>query len=313
MEESRRRARPASSGGDPESQRVRARRSVVTSPAKTARHSVSSGVTPRELIRETDERVAAVHAGEPSRARIMPRAHRSPRPARQPDGGARALPHGAGAGDDPFRAAGLRRRERRSRQSHGDGGPHARVSGRSSARRARTRPGTPGRRRARPHRLELRQRLRERAGARGAALVAHGRTGGDSGRGRTRCAPAPRCQAPGARHAVPGERESAGQGLLAGRGLRDRRLPAARRRGIDLRRDRGARVRAGAPGRCPRGRRGAAERHRTADDRVLERLERDLGKPVVSSIQACLWQALRVAGRPQPIAGFGRLLRDVAR
>src|SRR5437762_809215 len=46
---------------------------------------------------------------------------------------------------------------------------------------------------------------------------------------------------------------------------------------------------------------------------VLERLERDLGKPVVSSIQACLWQALRVAGRPQPIAGFGRLLRDVAR
>src|SRR6267142_2459063 len=46
---------------------------------------------------------------------------------------------------------------------------------------------------------------------------------------------------------------------------------------------------------------------------VLERLEHDLGKPVVSSIQACLWQALRVAGRRQPIEGFGRLLRDVAR
>ena len=43
---------------------------------------------------------------------------------------------------------------------------------------------------------------------------------------------------------------------------------------------------------------------------VLERLERDLGKPVISSTQACLWQALRVGGRHQPIAGFGRLLRD---
>jgi len=46
---------------------------------------------------------------------------------------------------------------------------------------------------------------------------------------------------------------------------------------------------------------------------VLDRLERDLGKPVVSSIQACLWQALRVAGRRQVIEGFGRLLRDAAR
>jgi maleate cis-trans isomerase len=43
---------------------------------------------------------------------------------------------------------------------------------------------------------------------------------------------------------------------------------------------------------------------------VLERLERDLGKPVVSSIQACLWQALRVAGRRAAIDGFGRLLRS---
>jgi maleate isomerase len=43
---------------------------------------------------------------------------------------------------------------------------------------------------------------------------------------------------------------------------------------------------------------------------VLERLERDLGKPVISSTQACLWHALRVGGQRQPIAGFGRLLRD---
>ena len=41
---------------------------------------------------------------------------------------------------------------------------------------------------------------------------------------------------------------------------------------------------------------------------VLERLERDLGKPVVSSNQAMLWQALRLAGVREPIAGFGRLL-----
>jgi maleate isomerase len=44
--------------------------------------------------------------------------------------------------------------------------------------------------------------------------------------------------------------------------------------------------------------------------RVLETLERDLGKPVVSSIQAILWQALRMAGMRQTIAGFGRLLTE---
>jgi maleate cis-trans isomerase len=41
---------------------------------------------------------------------------------------------------------------------------------------------------------------------------------------------------------------------------------------------------------------------------VLEALEQDLGKPVVSSNQASLWHALRVAGVRQPIPGFGRLL-----
>jgi len=43
---------------------------------------------------------------------------------------------------------------------------------------------------------------------------------------------------------------------------------------------------------------------------VLETLERDLGKPVVSSNQACLWQALRLAGVHEAIPGFGRLLRE---
>jgi maleate isomerase len=44
---------------------------------------------------------------------------------------------------------------------------------------------------------------------------------------------------------------------------------------------------------------------------VLELLEHDLGKPVISSAQASLWHALRLAGVRQPIPGFGRLLREV--
>jgi maleate isomerase len=43
---------------------------------------------------------------------------------------------------------------------------------------------------------------------------------------------------------------------------------------------------------------------------VLEMLERDLGKPVISSNQACLWHALRLAGVREAIPGFGRLLRE---
>ena len=41
---------------------------------------------------------------------------------------------------------------------------------------------------------------------------------------------------------------------------------------------------------------------------MLELLERDLGKPVISSNQAALWRALRLAGVREPITGFGRLL-----
>jgi maleate cis-trans isomerase len=43
---------------------------------------------------------------------------------------------------------------------------------------------------------------------------------------------------------------------------------------------------------------------------VLRALERDLGKIVVSSTQAMLWQALRVAGVRQTVPDFGRLLAD---
>jgi maleate isomerase len=41
---------------------------------------------------------------------------------------------------------------------------------------------------------------------------------------------------------------------------------------------------------------------------VLEMLEQDLGKPVVSSASAMMWHALRLAGVRQSIAGYGRLL-----
>ena len=43
---------------------------------------------------------------------------------------------------------------------------------------------------------------------------------------------------------------------------------------------------------------------------VLERLEAELGKPVISSNQACCWRALRLAGVRDPVGGFGRLLRE---
>jgi maleate cis-trans isomerase len=41
---------------------------------------------------------------------------------------------------------------------------------------------------------------------------------------------------------------------------------------------------------------------------VLAMLERDLGKPVISSASAMMWQALRLAGIKQPVPGYGRLL-----
>ncbi|MFN2643764.1 MAG: hypothetical protein ABR570_02145 [Burkholderiales bacterium] len=40
---------------------------------------------------------------------------------------------------------------------------------------------------------------------------------------------------------------------------------------------------------------------------VLERLERDLGKPAVSSCSAMMWNALRVAAVEDKVRGFGRL------
>jgi maleate cis-trans isomerase len=41
---------------------------------------------------------------------------------------------------------------------------------------------------------------------------------------------------------------------------------------------------------------------------VLEALEHDLGKPVISSASAMMWHVLRSAGVREPIPGYGRLL-----
>lgn len=40
---------------------------------------------------------------------------------------------------------------------------------------------------------------------------------------------------------------------------------------------------------------------------VIDEIERRIGKPVISSNQACLWQLRRHAGSASPLAGFGRL------
>src|SRR5207245_778170 len=43
---------------------------------------------------------------------------------------------------------------------------------------------------------------------------------------------------------------------------------------------------------------------------TLEKMERDLGKPVVSAGAAMMWYALRVAGGCERIAGFGGRLAE---
>ncbi len=42
---------------------------------------------------------------------------------------------------------------------------------------------------------------------------------------------------------------------------------------------------------------------------VIDQIEKESGKPVVTNTQAWTWEALRGMGRNEPIAGFGRLMR----
>lgn len=48
----------------------------------------------------------------------------------------------------------------------------------------------------------------------------------------------------------------------------------------------------------------------TRSHTVIARLEEELGKPVITSTQATLWHALRLAGVADPITGYGRLLAE---
>ena len=41
---------------------------------------------------------------------------------------------------------------------------------------------------------------------------------------------------------------------------------------------------------------------------ILETLEQDLGKPVISAASAMMWRALQIAGVRERVAGYGRLL-----
>lgn len=44
---------------------------------------------------------------------------------------------------------------------------------------------------------------------------------------------------------------------------------------------------------------------------VLEQIEEELGKPVLSTTQVCIWAALRMMNETQAITGYGRLLRSL--
>jgi maleate cis-trans isomerase len=44
---------------------------------------------------------------------------------------------------------------------------------------------------------------------------------------------------------------------------------------------------------------------------VIERLEQELGKPLVSTTQATVWAALRLLGETRGVPGYGRLLREI--
>jgi maleate cis-trans isomerase len=50
---------------------------------------------------------------------------------------------------------------------------------------------------------------------------------------------------------------------------------------------------------------------RTMD--AIERIERETGKPVISTSQASVWAALRMIGHNEAVSGYGTLLRDLAR
>ncbi len=45
---------------------------------------------------------------------------------------------------------------------------------------------------------------------------------------------------------------------------------------------------------------------------AIERIEREAGKPVITTTQASIWAALRMIGHTESVTGYGRLLRELA-
>ena len=45
---------------------------------------------------------------------------------------------------------------------------------------------------------------------------------------------------------------------------------------------------------------------------AIERIERETGMPVITTTQASIWAALRAIGHTESVAGYGRLLRELA-
>ena len=106
------------------------------------------------------------------------------------------------------------------------------------------------------------------------------------------------------------------QGFLEANGLRGGRRPRA----ADGGQPGGRAPRAGERVRACARRRGrapdaeavvlACTNWRSMD--AIERLERELGKPVLSTTQVSVWDALRIVGYRGEVAGYGRLLRTLA-
>jgi maleate isomerase len=44
---------------------------------------------------------------------------------------------------------------------------------------------------------------------------------------------------------------------------------------------------------------------------AIERIERETGKPVITTTQASVWAALRLVGHTESVSGYGRLLREL--
>src|SRR6266481_6205985 len=216
-------------------------------------------------------------------------------------GRARALSHGAHGRIDPLRSPRFGRIRQRTRRTRGDGGQDARLRRVSPRASSDARGREPSGRGARVHCSELRQRVQGRTNPVRPHRVSHGHPRPHGGPGDSGSAPPPARQEARPRDTLSGVDQRARESLLGGGGVRNRRLAGVENI-YDESEERAYRL--------------AREADAPDADAVLlsgtglptigviEVLERDLGKPVVSSNQAALWRALRLAGVRESISGF---------